>query len=200
MRITGSTIIKVAVTSLAALFVYDVYAEYQKIREEERAEARKSYNEQVNDDVPEEYIVTPDPKETSEVIKEAAKNVVSDFIVWTQENPAEAIVAFGIGCLGGVCYIAGANDGIDKMRDAAEEAIDNAEEQGMLLGFAGGRYWTREHVKKANPEYSGQIINNLDIYERLHKDSREMAFTKEELTSNPTIMNDFNHMRVKEAE
>lgn len=192
MHITGKTIIKAGIVVIAGIFGTGVYLEYKSLRDEERDEFRRKMKEAVDNGDPEPEF---EPEPTSEVIKVAAMKTFSDFVEGVKEDPKSVIEGCAIGALASVCYIAGINDGVDNTTLSAMKGINDAWVDGTLLGFAGGRKFTREHVAKSNPETADTILNNLDIYERLHKGSDEMKFKPNELEKDPVVMDQYEHMK-----
>lgn len=188
MNIRGAHIVKAGLLALAGIFSYGVYLEYKAIRKEE--EIHKS-------DIVESEEETEDfePMPTSEAIKEAAKRAVRDAKEAILEDPQPFIEGCVIGIFAGVCYIAGANDGKIWTHDAAKRVVDEAYDDGLTLGFAGGRKWTREHVKVSNPEHADTIISNLDIYEKLHAGSDSMKWKPSDFKNDPDVMSDYNYMK-----
>lgn len=192
MHITGKTIIKASVVILAGLFGTGVYLEYKELRDKERDEFEKDVKRAVDND-----FETPEfnPEPTSEVIKKAAKKTVTDFVEAVKEDPAPFIEGCAIGAFASICYIAGIHDGVDNTTVAAMKGINDAWVDGTLLGFAGGRQFTRDHIKTSNPETAENILNNLDIYEKLHKGSDDMKFNPHELENDPVVMHHYNYMK-----
>ena len=193
MNIRGSHIIKASLLALAGIFSYGVYVEYKAIRKEE--EIRKS-------DIVESEEETEDfePMATSDAIKEAAKRTVKEIKEAVMDDPMPFVEGLGIGVLAGVCYIAGTNDGKIWTNDAAKRVVDEAYDDGLTLGFAGGRKWTREHVKVSNPEHADTIISNLDIYEKLHMGSDSMKWRPSDFKNDPDVMSDYNYMKAHATE
>lgn len=192
MRISGKTIIKASVVILAGLFGTGVYLEYKELREKEKEKFEKEVKEAVNNG---EETPEFNPAPTSDVIKEAAKMAVTDIKDSIVEDPITSLEGLGLGVAAGICYIAGVNDGTDNTSVKAMEAIHDANLDGILLGFAGGRQFTRNHIKTSNPETAETILNNLNIYEKLHKGSDEMKFKPNELENDPVVMHHYNFMK-----
>ena len=188
MNIRGSHIIKACIVGLAGIFAYGTYVEYKAIRKEE--EIRKGDFEDSNEE-PEDF----EPMSTTEAIKEAAKRAVKDAKDAILDDPTPFAEGCVIGALAGLCYIAGTNDGKIWTKAAAEAAVNDAYDDGMTLGFAGGRKWTRNHVKISNPENADQIISNLDIYEKLHAGSDSMKWRPSDFKNDPDVMSDYNYMK-----
>lgn len=190
MNIRGSHIIKAGLLVLAGIFSYGIYLEYKEIRKEEEV----ARNQTPEDEEP------LDAAPTSEVIKEAAKRTVKDIKEAVMDDPMPFVEGLGIGVLAGVCYIAGTNDGRIWTNDAAKRVVDDAYDDGLTLGFAGGRKWTREHVKVSNPEHADTIISNLDIYEKLHAGSDSMKWKPSDFKNDPDVMSDYNYMKAHVTE
>lgn len=187
MNISGKTIMKGCAVVLAGLFGTAVYFEYKELREEEQ-EKKRHFEETFPDD---EYA----EMDTSECLVKAVKKTGKDFVESVISDPLDFLKGAAIGGLAGLCYIAGTNDGAEKLRDVAICAINDAKIDGILLGFAGGRKQTRDHVRISNPETGETIISNLNIYEHLHHGSDAMKFRTDKLLDDPDIRADYENMK-----
>lgn len=195
MKITGATIIKAGVLALAGLFSVGVYAEYKELKAEEEKK-KKEYDECLDLDMDDYVEMT-----TGDMVRESIVRCANDMVRSITDDPISVLEGVAIGCIGGLCYIAGTNDGIRWTKTRFEKLASDAWNDGVCLGFAGGRKNTREHIRVSNPETADTIINNLDIYEKLHNGTDEMRFNSGTLMDDPEIYSDYSYMKehMKEA-